>query len=60
MKEAPAALYGMQNALGEVKGEVIPLDRLLKIKKPETLFEAIKTAGGQAVVEGMGEGIITL
>ncbi len=60
MTEEQAALYGAQNALGEVVGEIIPLDRLLKIKSPKTLIEAVKTIGGQAVVEGLGEGITTL
>lgn len=60
MTEEQAALYGAKNALGEVVGEIIPLDRLLKIKSPKTLIEAVKTIGGQAVVEGLGEGITTL
>ena len=60
MTEDQAAVYGGLAAAGEVVGEVVPVDRLLKIKSPKTLKELLLTLGGQAVVEGFGEGITTL
>lgn len=60
MTENQAASYGVSTAIGEVIGEIMPLDHLLKIKSPKTLKEALQSLGGQALVEGAGEGITTL
>ena len=58
--ENEAALYGVLSGIGEVIGEKVPLEKLLKIKSPKTVKEFVKTLLGQAFTEGMGEAVTTV
>lgn len=58
--ENEAALYGALSGIGEVIGEKVPLEKLLKIKSPKTVKEFVKTLLGQAFTEGMGEAVTTV
>lgn len=58
--ENEAALYGALSGIGEVMGEKVPLEKLLKIKSPKTVKEFVKTLLGQAFTEGMGEAVTTV